>query len=243
MSPEHNILLTNDDGIQAEGINQLFEALIQHHRVTMIAPERDCSGKSHALTLERPIGVRQLDGHRYAIDGTPADCVQLASAHLIEARPDIVIAGINHGANLGDDVIYSGTVGAAREGRHIARCCLAVSLAGNHHFATAVAVVKQVLAKLEQTTPARLLNINVPDVPLSQLRGIKVVALGERPLAQPAQPTQNPKGRTYWWLGKLNSGQGADFDALAQGYATVTPLVADYTDHLSMDAVTTWTAQ
>lgn len=245
MSLVQNILLTNDDGIDAQGINILFHQLTKQYRVTMIAPMHDCSGKSHALTLDRPLKVSQLDGHRFAVDGTPADCIQLGSARLIDAKPDVVIAGINHGANLGDDVLYSGTVGAAREGRHVARVCLAVSLNGKRHFETAVHVVEQVLEKLNQGVfnDAKLLNINVPDVAIGALRGFKVCALGERPVAQPAYPTQDPKGRTHWWLGALSAGQGDDFTAIEQGYVTITPLVADFTDSSSLAAVEKWISE
>lgn len=245
MSRVHNILLTNDDGIHATGINLLFDALSQHYRVKMIAPEHDCSGKSHALTLDRPIKVRQLDGHRYAITGTPADCVQLGSAHLIEAQPDVVIAGINHGANLGDDVLYSGTVGAAREGRHQAKLCLAVSLAGTQHFDTAVQVTLALLQRLSQQSlvSTRLLNVNVPDMPMAAIKGYRVCRGGERPVAEPAQPVKDPKGQTHWWLGRLRPGQGEDFTAVEQGYVALTPLHVDYTDTASLAAVETWISQ
>ncbi|WP_233546118.1 5'/3'-nucleotidase SurE [Salinibius halmophilus] len=237
-----NILLTNDDGIQAQGINRLFDRLSRSYRVKMIAPEDDCSGKSQSLTLDRPIKVRQIDGHRFAVQGTPADCIQLGSAHLIDAKPDVVISGINHGANLGDDVLYSGTLGAAREGRHIAKLCMAVSLAGNHHFDTAVQVVCEILQRLERAAmpSVRLLNINVPDIPYEQLQGFKVCRLGERPIAEPAQPVQDPKGQTHWWLGRLAPGQGEDFEAIKNGYVAITPIKLDETDSAALAVVDSW---
>lgn len=233
------ILLSNDDGIHAQGINCLFDSLSQDHHVEIIAPDRDSSGVSQSLTLHQPLRVRHLDNYRMVVDGTPADCINLATRGLMKENPDVIISGINHGANLGDDVMYSGTVAAAMEGRFAAKLCMAVSLLGVNHFDTAVHVVRQILTRADHWSDqhGRVLNINVPDRPLDELAGIRICKLGQRGIGQPMITIQDPRGHARHWIGKAGDGVGEDFDLVEQGFVTVTPLHTDMTDYQSMDAL------
>ncbi|KKL03264.1 5'/3'-nucleotidase SurE [Rheinheimera mesophila] len=242
------ILLSNDDGVYAKGIQVLQQALSAIAEVTTVGPDRNCSGASNSLTLLNPLRTQQLDNGFIAVNGTPTDCVHLAINQLLAKAPDLVVAGINHGANLGDDVLYSGTVAAATEGRHLGLPAIAVSLAGRdeQHFATAAYVTVQVIKKLKsQPLPAdQILNINVPAVPLEQLRGIQVTRLGRRHKAETMQSAMDPWGRPIYWYGslgpELDAGPGTDFYAIAQGYASITPLHVDMTAYRSMELLTDW---
>lgn len=242
------ILLSNDDGVHAKGILVLQQALSQIAEVTTVGPDRNCSGASNSLTLLNPLRTQHLDNGFIAVNGTPTDCVHLAISQLFDKAPDLVVAGINHGANLGDDVLYSGTVAAATEGRHLGLPAIAVSLAGHndHHFATAANVTVQVIKKLKShPLPAdQILNINVPAVPLEQLKGILVTRLGRRHKAETMTSTTDPWGRSIYWYGslgpELDAGEGTDFHAIANGYASVTPLQIDMTAYRSLDPLRDW---
>ncbi|MBZ9610047.1 5'/3'-nucleotidase SurE [Rheinheimera maricola] len=242
------ILLSNDDGVHAKGIQVLQQALCQIAEVTTVGPDRNCSGASNSLTLINPLRVQQLDNGFLSVNGTPTDCVHLAISQLLAHTPDLVVAGINHGANLGDDVLYSGTVAAATEGRHLGLPAIAVSLAGRdeEYFATAAFVTIQVIKKLKShPLPAdQILNINVPAVPIEQLKGIQVTRLGRRHKAETMTSAIDPWGKKIYWYGslgpELDAGEGTDFYAVANGYASITPLQIDMSAYKSMDSLRHW---
>jgi 5'-nucleotidase len=242
------ILLSNDDGVHAKGMQVLQQALSQFAQVTTVGPDRNCSGASNSLTLINPLRVQHMDNGYYSVNGTPTDCVHLAISQLLDFTPDLVVAGINHGANLGDDVLYSGTIAAATEGRHLGLPAIAVSLAGRdeEHFATAAFVTSQVIKKLKShPLPAdQILNINVPAVSIEQLKGIQVTRLGRRHKAETMTSTTDPWGRKIYWYGslgpELDAGEGTDFHAIANGYASVTPLQIDMSAYKSMDRLKQW---
>ncbi|MCT6699006.1 5'/3'-nucleotidase SurE [Rheinheimera sp. 4Y26] len=242
------ILLSNDDGVHAKGILVLQQALSQIAEVTTVGPDRNCSGASNSLTLLNPLRTQRLDNGFIAVNGTPTDCVHLAISQLFDKAPDLVVAGINHGANLGDDVLYSGTVAAATEGRHLGLPAIAVSLAGHddEHFVTAAYVTVQVIKKLKShPLPSdQILNINVPSVPLHELKGIAVTRLGRRHKAETMTSTTDPWGRSIYWYGslgpELDAGEGTDFHAIANGYASVTPLQIDMTAYRSLQPLQDW---
>jgi 5'-nucleotidase len=242
------ILLSNDDGVHAKGMQVLQQALSQFAEVTTVGPDRNCSGASNSLTLINPLRVQHMENGFYSVNGTPTDCVHLAISQLLDFTPDLVVAGINHGANLGDDVLYSGTVAAATEGRHLGLPAIAVSLAGRdeEHFATAAFVTGQVIKQLKShPLPAdQILNINVPAVSIEQLKGIQVTRLGRRHKAETMTSATDPWGRTIYWYGSLGSeldaGEGTDFYAIANGYASITPLQIDMSAYKSMDRLKQW---
>jgi len=242
------ILLSNDDGVYAKGIFVLQQALAEIATVTTVGPDRNCSGASNSLTLLNPLRTQKLDNGFIAVNGTPTDCVHLAISQLCDKTPDLVVAGINHGANLGDDVLYSGTVAAATEGRHLGLPAIAVSLASRdeEHFATAAYVTVKVIQQLKShPLPAdQILNINVPGVPLSELKGIQVTRLGRRHKAETMTSTTDPWGRRIFWYGslgpELDAGEGTDFYAVANGYASVTPLQIDMTAYRSLQPLQEW---
>jgi 5'-nucleotidase len=244
------ILLSNDDGVYAKGIQVLQQALCQIAEVSTVGPDRNCSGASNSLTLLNPLRAQTLDNGFVAVSGTPTDCVHLAISQLLDFTPDLVVAGINHGANLGDDVLYSGTVAAATEGRHLGLPAIAVSLAGREeeHFATAAHVTVEVIKKLKShPLPAdQILNINVPAIALSELKGIMVTRLGRRHKAETMSSDTDPWGRKIYWYGslgpELDAGEGTDFYAIANGYASVTPLHVDMSAYKSMDTLEQWLA-
>ena len=242
------ILLSNDDGVHANGMQVLQQALCQIADVTTVGPDRNCSGASNSLTLINPLRVQQMENGFLSVNGTPTDCVHLAISQLLDFTPDLVVAGINHGANLGDDVLYSGTVAAATEGRHLGLPAIAVSLAGREeeHFATAAYVTVQVIKKLKShPLPAdQILNINVPSVSIEQLKGIQVTRLGRRHKAETMTSATDPWGRKIYWYGslgpELDAGEGTDFHAVANGYASITPLQIDMSAYKSMDRLQQW---
>lgn len=244
------ILLSNDDGYFAPGLAALAAALSQAGKVTVVAPERDRSGASNSLTLDRPLIVRTSSSGYHYINGTPTDCVHLAVTGLLDELPDMVVSGINHGANMGDDTIYSGTVAAATEGFLLGIPSIAVSLASKSaaHFATAAHVALELVRKF-QTQPwreAQLLNVNIPDVPLERLRGMQVTRLGRRHKAEPVIRATNPRGETVYWVGAAgdaqDAGEGTDFHAVANGWASVTPLQIDLTRYPQLDDTRRWLA-
>ena len=241
------ILVSNDDGVHAEGIRALSEALGACGEVIVVAPDRNRSGASHSLTLEVPLRVTRIAETGYhAVKGTPTDCVHLAVNELVRPEPDMVVAGINHGANLGDDVIYSGTVAAATEGRHLGFPSLAISLVGKTHFATAAHYAAQLVrGMMVHPLPAdQILNVNVPDLPLDQIKGIRVTRLGNRHRAESVICTEDPRGQPIYWIGppgsQQDAGEGTDFAAIEQGYVSITPLTIDMTAYSSLASLGAW---
>jgi 5'-nucleotidase len=245
------ILVSNDDGFLATGINVLTEALAEIADVVVVAPDRNRSAASNSLTVHAPLRISKVAENRYSVDGTPSDCVHLALTGLLDDEPDLVVSGINHGANLGDDVIYSGTVAAAMEGRFLGLPTIAISLAGDRltHFDTAARVVTEMVKKLERSTlaPDTTLNVNVPDIPYDELNGIVAARLGFRHKSEPVIRTRDPHGRTIYWVGPAGKGQdagpGTDFHAIDQGAVAVTPLKVDLTRHDSLPQLTEWLTQ
>ena len=241
------ILVSNDDGVHADGIRILSEALRQIADVVVVAPDRNHSGASHSLTLENPLRLESLTHNGFiAVKGTPTDCVHLAVNALLSPLPDMVVSGINHGANLGDDVIYSGTVAAATEGRHLGLPAMAVSLVGSKHFASAAHYAcRRVQGLMRSPLPAdQILNVNVPDLPLAQIKGIRVTRLGCRHPAETVIVEQDPLGRPIYWIGppgaSQDAGEGTDFAAVEAGYVSITPLQIDITAYRHMDGLQEW---
>lgn len=242
------ILLSNDDGYFAPGIVLLAEALASFGEVTVVAPERDRSGASNSLTLDRPLTVRKAQGETYFVNGTPTDCVHLAVTGLLKELPDIVISGINDGANMGDDTIYSGTVAAATEGFLLGIPSIAISLVagGGNHLSTAGRVAVELVTRFRQRAFEQpvLLNVNVPDVEHEKLRGLRVTRLGRRHKAEPVVKSKTPRGETVYWIGAAggaqDAGDGTDFHAVANDYVSITPLQVDLTRYTQMEPVSTW---
>lgn len=244
------ILVSNDDGIFATGINILAQALSEIANVTVVAPDRDCSAASHSLTLHRPLRVKYQENGYIAVEGTPTDSVHLAITNLLDEPPDMVVAGINHGANLGDDTLYSGTVAAAMEGRILGVPAIALSLAGEeqvNHFATAAHVAKNLVVRLQkEPLPSdTLLNVNVPDVSVAELQGIEVTRLGVRHNAEAISEQKDPRGKTIYWVGpagpEQDAGLGTDFYAIRHNSVSVTPLQLDLTRYNVFDKLAAWT--
>lgn len=245
------ILLSNDDGYFAPGIECLARSLHGLAEITVVAPERDRSGASNSLTLDRPLSLRRTPNGFYHVNGTPTDCVHLAVTGMLEDLPDMVVSGINHGANMGDDTIYSGTVAAATEGYLLGVPSIAMSLVGKAgaHFETAAAIARQLVERF-MAQPIRetvLLNVNVPDVPLSEIRGIRVTRLGRRHKAEPVVRAQTPRGETVYWVGAAgeaaDAGEGTDFHAVANNYVSLTPLQIDLTHGTQLDSIADWLNQ
>lgn len=244
------ILISNDDGYQAPGIRALAAVMAELGDVTVVAPERDRSGASNSLTLESPIRAHTTPDGFIRVDGTPTDCVHLAITGLLDEEPDIVVSGINAGANMGDDVLYSGTVAAAMEGRFLGLPAIAVSLVGHapKHYETAAQVARTLLLKLtKDPLPAdTILNVNVPDLPWDELSGFEATRLGHRHKAEPVIKTQDPRGRPIYWVGpagaEQDAGPGTDFHAVRQGFVSITPIQVDLTRYDALDKVAGWLA-
>lgn len=244
------ILLSNDDGFRAEGIRRLAEALTGLADLTIVAPDRNRSGASNSLTLDVPLRVFEADPGVHYVVGTPTDCVHLAISGLFDFEFDMVVSGINDGANLGDDVLYSGTVAAAVEGRFLGLPTIAISLCtsaeGGRHFATAAAVARQLVQRLlvSPLERAMILNVNVPDLPLEQLRGFRATRLGYRHRSEPVIPATDPRGRPVYWIGpagaQQDAGPGTDFEAIDAGYVSITPLQIDLTRHAAVGTLAQW---
>ncbi len=242
------ILATNDDGVNAIGLNMLANALKQLGDVTIIGPDRNCSGSSNALTLSRPLHATHLENGSIAIDGTPADCVHAAITGFMAEKPDLVVSGINAGSNLGDDVFYSGTVAAAIEGRFMGFQAIAFSLAGSelNHYATGAFVAKQIVTKLnaDPLPHDTILNINIPDVAIDDLQGYEVTRLGTRHGAEPIIKRQDPRGKDIYWIGlpgpENDSGEGSDFHAIKNNKVSITPLQLDLTNYKTFDKISHW---
>jgi 5'-nucleotidase len=243
------ILLSNDDGCQAPGLRCLADMLRQNcDELTVVAPDRNRSGASNSLTLLNPVRVMRHDDGTICVDGTPTDCVHLALTGLMDREPDIVVSGINAGANLGDDVLYSGTVAAAMEGRHLGYPAIAVSCASAtpKHYATAARVTLLLIHRLqvERLPNDAILNVNVPDRPFEQLTGFEVTRLGNRFRAEKALQAKDPRGRTIYWVGNAGAeqdcGPGTDFHAVAHGAVSITPIDCDLTHHRALEKVGQW---
>ena len=243
-----HILLSNDDGYFAPGLACLAEALAAVADVVVVAPERDRSGASNSLTLDRPLNLHRAANGFYYVNGTPTDCVHLAVTGMLDTQPDMVISGINSGANMGDDTIYSGTVAAATEGFLLGIPSIAISLAGKklEHYATAARVVVKLVQRFDQRTHTHpwLLNVNVPDIPYDQLQGVEVTRLGKRHKAEPVVKSFNPHGETVYWVGAAgkaqDAGEGTDFHAMSNQRVSITPLQIDLTQYSQLDAVRGW---
>ncbi|MDH5300090.1 MAG: 5'/3'-nucleotidase SurE [Gammaproteobacteria bacterium] len=242
------ILVSNDDGYTAPGILALAQAMRSLGNVSVVAPDRNKSGASSSLTLDLPIRAQRMSDGVIRVEGTPSDCVHLALTGLLSEEPDLVVSGINNGANLGDDVIYSGTVAAAIEGRFLGLPAVAVSLVGHdgQHLATAAAVAVRVVKHLANAPiPANtILNVNVPDIPLHELKGILPTRLGNRHKAEPVVRQLDPRGKEVYWIGpagpEADAGEGTDFWAVNQGYASVTPIQVDLTRHQALKELSVW---
>lgn len=244
------ILISNDDGYRAEGLRALTLALEQLADVTVVAPDRNRSGASNSLTLDVPLRVFPFDPDRYlVVNGTPTDCVHLAVSGLFEHEHDMVVSGINEGANLGDDVLYSGTVAAAIEGRFLGLPAIAVSLViqpeSGRHFATAARVATELVMRLQRAPlQATILNVNVPDLPYERLQGFQATRLGSRHRSERLVRSADPRGQPVYWIGPAGLGQdagpGTDFHAVANDYVSVTPLQIDLTRHRMLDDLSAW---
>ncbi|MGB3726368.1 MAG: 5'/3'-nucleotidase SurE [Glaciecola sp.] len=245
------ILLSNDDGVFAKGIEVMYQYLSQTHDVTVIAPDRNCSGMSNALSLHQPLRIQQTEQGFYSVNGTPSDCVQLGVNSGLFEEPELVVSGINHGPNLGDDTIYSGTVAAALEGRHLGHPALAVSLCGkvDQHFETAAQLTCNIIEQLSShpLKSNQILNINVPNVTLDKIKGISATRCGKRHRAETMVKSTDPFGNDIFWYGKLGSEldatKGTDFYAVANDYCSVTPLSTDMTVHQQILAMQSWLEQ
>jgi 5'-nucleotidase len=244
------ILVSNDDGYRAEGIRCLRAALATLAEVTIVAPDRNRSGASNSLTLDVPLRVFEAEPGLYFVPGTPTDCVHLAISGLFDFEHDMVVSGVNDGPNLGDDVLYSGTVAAAVEGRFLGLPTVAVSLctsgSGGGHFETGAEVARRLVLQLlaQPLERALILNVNVPDVPFAQLRGFRASRLGYRHRSEHVMRSQDPRGRAVYWIGPAGAGQdagpGTDFDTIARGYVSVTPLQVDLTRHAALPSLGGW---
>ena len=244
------ILLSNDDGYRADGLRCLADALKGFASVTVVAPDRDRSGASNSLTLDAPLRVRHEEPGVICVDGgTPTDCVHLAVTGLLDEAPDMVVSGINSGANLGDDVLYSGTVAAAMEGRFLGFPAVAVSLVtagGVRHYPTAARFACDLVKRLvSHPLPAdTILNVNVPDLPWEQIRGVEATRLGHRHRSEPVMKLTDPRGRPIYWIGppgaEQDAGPGTDFNALRRGCISVTPIQIDLTRYTAIDNLSQW---
>ena len=243
-----NILLSNDDGYQASGLQALATELAAIADIHVVAPDRDRSGASNSLTLDNPIRARQAENGFTFVDGTPTDCVHLAITGLLDKEPDMVVSGINAGANMGDDVLYSGTVAAAMEGRFLGYPAIAVSMACYDplHYATGVKAISSIIDRLrnEPLQQRNILNVNVPDVPWSEIRGFRVTRLGNRHKSEGVIRQTDPRGDPMYWVGPpgaaQDAGEGTDFHAVEHNYISITPLQIDLTRYDSLQYLDDW---
>lgn len=244
-----HFLISNDDGLTARGIEVLAEHIGRIGRITVVAPNRNCSGASNSLTLDSPVRIHEVEPGVMSMSGTPTDCVHIALTGLLESDPDMVISGINHGANLGDDVIYSGTVAAAMEGRFLGLPAIAMSLVFEDeptHFETAARAAGRLVEQLARDPlPAdTILNVNVPDRPWDEIEGFEVTRLGHRHRAEPCIEALDPRGRRMYWVGPAgeeeDAGPGTDFDAIRRGFISITPIHVDLTRYQALEQVAGW---
>jgi 5'-nucleotidase len=247
-----HILLANDDGYFSAGLAALRTQLEELGKVTVVAPNRNRSGASNSLTLDRPLRIEEIEPNTWSVDGTPTDCVHVAITGLLDEVPDMVVSGINHGANLGDDVLYSGTVAAAMEGRTLGLPAVALSLVtdGGGHFDAAAQLARRLIEPLLGARPLpgkTILNINIPDLPLEQVGGMQSTRLGFRHKAEPAIRALDDESRPVFWVGPAGAGQdagpGTDFYAVTNGFVSVTPIHVDLTEHLALAQVAQWLEQ
>ncbi|MFM9835359.1 MAG: 5'/3'-nucleotidase SurE [Methylophilaceae bacterium] len=242
------ILLSNDDGYFAPGLITLATHLAKFAEITVVAPERNRSGASNSLTLDRPLSVKKANNGFFYVNGTPTDCVHIALTGLMENMPDMVISGINDGANMGDDTIYSGTVAAAMEGYLLEIPSMAISMSQHNavHFETAARVTVDLIQQFIKTgfSSPTLLNVNVPDVAYDELNGKVITRLGKRHKAEPVIKINTPRGETVYWVGAAGApndgGVGTDFYAIAQNQVSISPIQVDLTKHNQLDALRTW---
>lgn len=242
------ILLSNDDGCTAPGLRCLAEHLRPVHSLEIVAPDRNRSGASNSLTILNPIRVQKHADGTYCVDGTPTDCVHLALTGLMKEQPDMVVSGINAGANLGDDTLYSGTVAAAMEGRHLGISAIAVSCVSVNprHYDTAAKITLRLIERLQhEPLPGdTILNVNVPDVPYDELQGIEVTRLGNRHKSEKVIEDADPRGRRIYWIGAAGAehdgGPGTDFYAVQNRRVSITPLLVDLTRHSALERLTAW---
>jgi 5'-nucleotidase len=244
-----HVLVSNDDGYAAVGIRTLADALREHVRVTVVAPDKDRSGASNSLTLDQPLRIHRERDDVYRVEGTPTDCIHLAITGFLEDDPNMVLSGINAGPNLGDDVLYSGTVAAALEGRFLGLPAVAISLASHDdtaHFGTAARVACLIYQRIKaDPLPAdTILNVNVPDLPWQELAGFEATRLGQRHRAEPLIRSEDPRGRPIYWIGppgaEQDAGPGTDFHALRRGSVSVTPIQVDLTRYDALDQIAGW---
>lgn len=245
---KHKILISNDDGVHAPGLALLAQILAEIAEIIVVAPDRNRSGVSNSLTLDHPLRVVTAMNGFYSVNGTPTDCVHLAITGLLKEMPDMVVSGINEGSNLSDDVLYSGTVAAATEGRFLGLPSIAISLSGPKciHYDTAAQVAKILVEHLWKAplNSDSILNVNVPNLPFSALRGFQVTRLGTRHVAEPTVKATDPRGRKIYWVGQpgpeQDAGPGTDFYAVNAGYVSITPLHLDLTHYKVLDELSTW---
>lgn len=244
------ILLSNDDGYFAPGLAALHEALSGLGEIVVVAPEQNRSGASNSLTLDRPLMLKQAASGFYFVNGTPTDCVHLAVTGMLDALPDIIVSGINSGANMGDDTIYSGTVAAATEGYLLGIPSIAVSMTSfdGLNFATAGRVARELVERYIRNPVSGpvLLNVNVPDIPYEALTGTEVTRLGRRHKAEPVVRMTSPRKETVYWIGAAgaaaDAGPGTDFHAIEQNRVSITPLQIDLTHTGQLPAIRQWMA-
>jgi len=242
------ILLSNDDGYRAPGLGAMAEALSETDAVTVVAPERDRSGSSNSLTLERPLRLHMAENGFYFVNGTPTDCVHLAITGLLDEEPDMVVSGINSGANMGDDVLYSGTVAAAMEGRFLGLPAIAVSMTSYTplHYETGVEAIVSIIDRLRSNPlqQTSILNVNVPDVPWGEVKGFKITRLGNRHKSEGVIRQTDPRGDAMYWVGPpgaaQDAGEGTDFHAIEQNFISITPLQIDLTRYDSLQYLEDW---
>lgn len=249
-----HFLVSNDDGVNATGIKALVEALSVMGDVTVYAPNRDRSGASNSLTLDRPLKINKIAEKRYSVSGTPTDCVHMALTGLMPTEPDMVISGINNAANLGDDVLYSGTVAAAIEGRYLGFPAIAFSLVTKQgqnkkrYFDSAQYYVKKIIANLQSNPLPKdtILNVNIPNLPLEEIKGVQITRLGNRHKAENTVQDTDPRGRKIYWIGaagpEADAGKGTDFHAVKNAYVSITPMQVDMTKHSDIDSLKQWSA-
>jgi 5'-nucleotidase len=246
-----HILISNDDGYLAPGLSVLASRLAQDHRITVVAPDRNRSGSSNSLTLDRPLRTHLAENGFYYVDGTPTDCVHLAITGLLDSEPDMVVSGINAGANMGDDVLYSGTVAAAMEGRFLGLPAIAVSMNSFDpaHFESGARAIAVLIEQL-QISPLQqnnILNINVPDIEWGAIRGFRATRLGNRHKSEGVIIQKDPHGKTMYWVGPPgaaeDAGDGTDFFAVEHDFISVTPLQIDLTRYDSLQHLEDWLQQ
>lgn len=241
------ILVSNDDGVHSPGIRTLATEMSMIANVTVFAPDRNRSGASNSLTLSRPLHVRELENGYYSVDGTPTDCVHLALTGFLQMEVDMVVSGINDGGNLGDDILYSGTVAAAMEGRFLGLPAIAFSLVGENiqHYDSAAEVARELVLRMrDNPLPFQsILNVNIPDLPLHEIQGVQITRLGKRHSAEQTVKQSDPRGRDVYWIGppglEEDAGPGTDFHAINHGFVSITPLQLDMTNYKVFDKLAT----